>query len=227
MKAMILAAGRGERMRPLTDRTPKPLLDVGGKPLIVWHLERLAAAGFRDVVINHAHLGRQIEDALGNGSRFGLSIVYSPEPDGALETGGGVVQALSLLGSQPFLVISGDIYVECDYGSLLRPLSAKATALMWMVENPSWHAKGDFAIRDGKLALEGEPKLTYANIGIFAPAFFAGVEPGTRLPMFPLFKRGITAGTIDAARFAGLWDNLGNIEQLRSLDTLLRSRSPR
>lgn len=224
---MILAAGRGERMRPLTDHTPKPLLDVGGKPLIVWHLERLAAAGVRDVVINHAHLGGQIEATLGNGSRFGLSIAYSPEPEGALETAGGVVQALHLLGDAPFLVISGDIYIECDYRSLLRPLSADATALMWMVDNPAWHATGDFAICAGKLALDGAPKLTYANIGVFAPAFFAGVEPGTRLPLLPLFKRGIAERSIDAVRFTGLWDNLGNPEQLRNLDTLLRNRPPR
>lgn len=228
MKAMILAAGRGERMRPLTDHAPKPLLDVGGKALIVWHLERLAAAGFREVVINHAHLGAQIESALGDGSRFGISIAYSPEPDGALETAGGVVQALPLLGPQPFLLISGDIYVECDYRTLAaQPLRADATALMWMVDNPPWHAMGDFAIRDGKLLRDGEPKMTYANIGVFTPVFFAGIERGARLPMLPLFKRGIEAGAIDAARFTGMWDNLGNPEQLHKLDTLLRSRSSR
>ena len=168
-------------MRPLTDRIPKPLLEVGGKALIVWHLERLAAAGFREVVINHAHLGAQIESTLGNGARFGISISYSPEPEGAPETAGDVIQALPLLGSHPFLLISGDIYVECDYRSLVAPpLRDDATALMWMVDNPPWHAKGDFALRDGQLVFDGEPKMTYANIGIFTPAFFADTESGRR-----------------------------------------------
>lgn len=224
MKAMILAAGRGERMRPLTDRTPKPLLPVAGKPLIVWHLERLAKAGFRDIVVNHAHLGEQIEAALGDGSAWGVDIRYSAEPSGALETAGGVVQALPLLGDEPFFLLSGDIYADTDYGQLARAgqLADGATAFMWMVDNPVWHHRGDFAIQDGWLANEGEPKLTYANLGVFAPAFFAGVEPGTRLPMSPLFGRAIAARRIRAARYAGLWDNIGTPDQLRSLDERLR-----
>ena len=227
MKAMILAAGRGERMRPLTDHTPKPLLQVGGKPLIVWHLERLAAAGFRDVVINYAHLGAKIEAALGDGSAFGLSIAYSPEPPGALETAGGVAQALHLLGPAPFFLISADIYVECDYRSLAGKadeLTDTTTAFMWMVANPPWHSAGDFAMHDGRLTLSNERKLTYANLGVFSPAFFAGVEPGNKLPMSPLFKRAISAGSIRAARYSGMWDNIGNPEQLRALDELLRNR---
>jgi MurNAc alpha-1-phosphate uridylyltransferase len=229
MKAMILAAGKGERMRPLTDHIPKPLLQVGGKPLIVWHLERLAAAGFREVVINHAHLGAQIEAALGDGSQFGVSVAYSPEPDGALETAGGVVKALPLLGSEPFFLISADIYVEGDYRALAAVVSEMKnaeTAFMWMVDNPSWHSAGDFAINEGYLSLEDEPRLTYANIGVFTPAFFSGVEPGVRLPMSPLFKRAITANKIRAARYTGMWDNIGNPEQLQALDGLLRSRQP-
>lgn len=226
MKAMILAAGRGERMRPLTDTTPKPLLSVGGKALIVWHLERLAAAGFREVVINHAHLGAQIEAALGDGSRFGVSIVYSPEPDGALETAGGVAKALPLLGDKPFLLISADIYAECDYRTLITQAMDDASAFMWMVDNPPWHSAGDFAIKDGRLSMRGEPKLTYANLGVFGPAFFAGVEPGARLPMLPLFRRAIAAGKIKAARYTGMWDNIGDAAQLQALDALLRSRQP-
>ena len=221
---MILAAGRGERMRPLTDTTPKPLLAVGGKPLIVWHLERLAAAGFKEIVINHAHLGEQIEKALGDGSRFGLSIAYSAEPAGALETAGGVANALPLLGPEPFLVISGDIYVECDYRTLLRPLAADDTAFLWMVDNPVWHAQGDFSIVDGRLTLDEGPRLTYANIGLFSPSFFSGIGKGERLPMSPLFRRGIAANTIAADRYTGLWDNLGNPSQLEQLDQLLRNR---
>ena len=225
MKAMILAAGRGERMRPLTDHTPKPLLEVGGKPLIVWHLERLAAAGVRDVVINHAHHGTQIEAALGNGARFGLSIFYSAETTGALETAGGVVKALPLLGPEPFFLISADIYADCDYRHLVDAdtrLEGNVTAFMWMVENPSWHSAGDFAISRGLLSLTAQPRLTYANLGIFSPAFFAGIEPGTKLPMSPLFKRAIQAESIRAARYTGIWDNIGNPEQLRALDAELR-----
>ena len=144
MKAMILAAGRGERMRPLTDHTPKPLLMAGGKPLIVWHLERLAAAGFRDIVINHAHLGTQIETALGDGSHWGLRIVYSPEPPGALETAGGIATALPLLGDAPFLVVNGDVYCDWDFNQA-RQLAATSAHLV-MVANPAHHAGGTLSL---------------------------------------------------------------------------------
>lgn len=230
MKAMILAAGRGDRMRPLTDHTPKPLLPVAGKALIVWHLERLAQAGFREVVINHAHLGDQIEALLDDGSAWGLRIRYSPEPPGALETAGGVAQALPLLGPEPFFLISADIYVEADYRVLTDAaagLKDGATGFMWMVDNPPWHSGGDFALVDDRLTLDAGPRLTYANLGVFGPAFFAGVEPGTRLPMSPLFRRAIADGRIRAARFPGLWDNVGTPEQLRALDDRLHQRLPR
>ncbi|MDR0480572.1 MAG: nucleotidyltransferase family protein [Gallionellaceae bacterium] len=227
MRAMILAAGRGERMRPLTDHTPKPLLQVGGKPLIVWHLERLAQAGITDIIINHAHLGSQIEHRLGDGSAWGVAIRYSAEPRGALETAGGVAQALPLLGREPFFLISADIYVEADYRELAaaNALRDGATAFMWMVDNPPWHSGGDFALDGNYLALEGATKLTYANLGVFHPAFFADVEPGTRLPMSPLFKRAIAQRQIRAARFVGMWDNIGTPEQLRALDALLHRRA--
>jgi MurNAc alpha-1-phosphate uridylyltransferase len=232
MRAMILAAGRGERMRPLTDRIPKPLLPVGGQPLIVWHLQRLAAAGVREVVINHAHLGEQIETALGDGAAWGLRIRYSPEPAGALETAGGIVQALPLLGDAPFFVLSGDVYVDCDYRVLMNAASLAdgATAFLWLVDNPPWHAGGDFALRDGRLFLDEDArndrrdKLTYANLGVFSPAFFAGLPPGARLPLGPLFKQAIAAGRVRGARYTGLWDNLGTPQQLHALDTLLRTR---
>ena len=159
---MILAAGRGERMRPLTDTCPKPLLSVGGKPLIIWQIERLVAAGITDLVINHAHLGEQIEAALGDGRRFGAHIAYSPERE-ALETAGGVANALHLLGAAPFLVVSADIYCECDYRRMIESagqVDERTPAFLWMVDNREWHPQGDFALRDGVLHLDGEPRLT-------------------------------------------------------------------
>jgi MurNAc alpha-1-phosphate uridylyltransferase len=226
MKAMILAAGRGERMRPLTDTCPKPLLQVGGKPLIVWQVERLAAAGITDLVINHAHLGGQIEASLGNGRRYGARITYSREAE-ALESAGGVVKALHLLGPSPFLIVSADIYVACDYRRLAESaalLQDGTLALLWLVANPVWHARGDFALVDGFLQLDREPRLTYANIGIFQPDFFAGIEPGTKYPLLPLFNRAIAAGKVRGAVLGGLWDNLGTPQQLAALDEALKNR---
>jgi len=226
MKAMILAAGRGERMRPLTDICPKPLLQVGGKSLIVWQVERLAAAGITDLVINHAHLGAQIEASLGDGRRYGARITYSREAE-ALESAGGVVKALHLLGPSPFLIVSADIYVECDYRRLAEsaPLLEDGTlAFLWLVANPAWHARGDFALVDGFLQLDREPRLTYANIGIFHPNFFAGIEPGAKYPLLPLFNRAIAAGKVRGAVLGGLWDNLGTPQQLAALDQALKNR---
>jgi N-acetyl-alpha-D-muramate 1-phosphate uridylyltransferase len=229
MKAMILAAGRGERMRPLTDHTAKALLPVGGKPLIVWQIERLVAAGITGIVINHAHLGAQIEAALGDGSGFGARITYSPEVM-ALETAGGVVNAMPLLGEHPFIVVSADIYAECDYRALATQGQAVvgdgASAYLWMVDNPAWHPEGDFAFIDGHLHLQGVPRLTYANLGVFHPSFFADVERGTKLPMLPLFKKAIADKSIRAACYEGVWDNIGTPAQLAALDTLLRERRP-
>lgn len=228
MKAMILAAGSGERMRPLTDTCPKPLLEVGGKPLIVWQIERLVAAGVNELVINHAHLGQQIEAALGDGARYGARIVYSPEAE-ALETAGGIVKALPLLGPSPFLVVSADIYTECDYRLLTQNpavLEDGTLAYLWMVANREWHPGGDFALIDGIVSLGEEPRLTYSNLGIFRPEFFSGIVPGTKLPLLPLFNRAIAARKIKGARFDGLWDNIGTPVQLAALDAALEhSRS--
>jgi MurNAc alpha-1-phosphate uridylyltransferase len=217
MKAMILAAGRGERMRPLTDHTPKPLLQAGGKPLIAWHLERLAATGFREVVINHAHLGEQIERALGDGSQWGLSIAYSPEPPGALETAGGIASALPLLGDESFLVVNGDIWCDWDFSRARPP--APATAHLVLVANPAHHAGGDFSL-DGQRVVyaKGEHTLTYAGIGIFSPAFFAGVAPGTVMKLRPLLDAAIAAGTLTGERFAGRWVDVGTPQRLAELD---------
>ncbi|MBP9712890.1 MAG: nucleotidyltransferase family protein [Sterolibacterium sp.] len=230
MKAMILAAGRGERMRPLSDTTPKPLLAVAGKPLIVWQIERLAAAGIRELVINHAHLGAQIEAALGDGARWGVQIDYSPETE-ALETAGGIRQALPLLGDAPFLVVSADIYCDCDYRALLDALANgaladDALACLWMIANPPWHAQGDFALRGGRLHLEGEPRLTYANFGLFRPEMFAAVTPGAKLALRPLLDLAIPAGRIQGACLQALWENLGTPAQLAALDARLHHPLP-
>jgi N-acetyl-alpha-D-muramate 1-phosphate uridylyltransferase len=222
MKAMILAAGRGERMRPLTDHTPKPLLVAGGKPLIAWHLERLAAAGFREIVINHAHLGAQIEEALGDGSRWGLHIQYSPEPPGALETAGGIATALPLLGDEPFLVVNGDVYCDFDFGRFFR--FTVGMAHLVMVENPAHHTGGDFSL-DGQRVIyaNGAQTLTYAGIGVFSPAFFAGVQPGTVMKLRPLLDAAIAAGTLTGERFAGRWVDVGTPQRLAELDAELRN----
>jgi MurNAc alpha-1-phosphate uridylyltransferase len=166
---MLLAAGRGERMRPLTDQIPKPLLTVAGKPLIVWHIERLARAGVRHLVINHAHLGRQIEQRLGDGSRWGLRIRYSAEGEGrALETGGGIFRALPMLGDGPFLVVNADIWTDVDVARL--ELADADLASLMMVDNPPQHAGGDFRLDHGRLYAEGEPRLTFSGVGVYRPA---------------------------------------------------------
>ena len=222
MKAFILAAGRGERMRPLTDHTPKPLLVAGGKPLIVWHLERLAAAGFREIVINHAHLGGQIEAALGDGAQWGVHIQYSPEPPGALETAGGIATALPLLGDEPFLVVNGDVYCDVDFGRFFG--LTVATAHLVMVENPAHHAGGDFSL-DGQRVIyaNAEQTLTYAGVGVFSPAFFADVPPGTVMKLRPLLDAAIAAGTLNGERFAGRWVDVGTPQRLAELDAELRN----
>ncbi|UCV07518.1 N-acetylmuramate alpha-1-phosphate uridylyltransferase MurU [Dechloromonas denitrificans] len=222
MKAFILAAGRGERMRPLTDHTPKPLLQAGGKPLIVWHLERLAAAGFREIVINHAHLGEQIEAALGDGSVWGLSIRYSPEPPGALETAGGIANALPLLGDAPFLVVNGDIYCDWDFTRSSQLIDRPAHLVM--VANPAHHSGGDFAL-DGERVVfaQGEQTLTYAGIAVFSPAFFADVPRGTVMKLRPLLDAAIAAGTLSGERHAGRWVDVGTPQRLAELDKELRN----
>jgi len=218
MKAMILAAGRGERMRPLTDHTPKPLLLVGGKPLIVWHLERLAQAGFKEVVINHAHLGAQIEKALGNGSAWGLSIEYSPEST-ALETAGGIANALHLLGDAPFLVINGDVFTEIDFGSL--QLAAPYLAHLVMVDNPSQHPEGDFALHAGKVSGEGDHQLTFSGIGVYHPRLFAELERGQAAKLAPLLRSAMAKGLVTGQHYQGVWHDIGTPARLALLDQAL------
>jgi MurNAc alpha-1-phosphate uridylyltransferase len=222
MKAMILAAGRGERMRPLTDHTPKPLLQAGGKPLIVWHIERLAQAGFRELVINHAHLGRQIEEALGGGERWGVRISYSDEGK-ALETAGGIAKALPLLGDRPFLVVNGDVYTDYDFERLRsQPMEGVAAHLV-LVDNPPQHPAGDFGLADGKLVEQGEERLTFSGIGVYRPEFFASVAPGAKAKLAPLLFAALASGQVTAEHYRGVWVDVGTPERLQALDRTLKS----
>lgn len=217
---MILAAGRGERMRPLTDHTPKPLLCVGGKALIVWHLERLAQAGFSDVVINHAHLGGQIEAALGNGSQWGLSIHYSAEAV-ALETAGGIAQALPLLGDAPFLVVNGDTYTDIDFAAISHALQPPALAHLLMVDNPVQHPAGDFFYADGRLAASGMRKLTFAGVGIYQPGLFKHIACGQAAKLAPILHEAITRQQVTASHYQGQWHDIGTPQRLHDLDQQL------
>ena len=219
MHAMILAAGRGERMRPLTDRTPKPLLPVASKPLIVWHLERLARAGFCDIVINHAHLGDQIEALLGDGDAWGLRIRYSAEPEGALETAGGIANALPLLGNKPFLVINGDIF--CDWDFTRTSAIDINMAHLVLIDNPPHHPTGDFTLDAGKVGADGTAKLTFSGIGIYRPELFAGIEHGQPAKLAPLLRTAIDAGQITGERHTGRWIDVGTPERLAALDAEL------
>lgn len=221
MKVMILAAGRGERMRPLTDHIPKPLLKVGGKPLIVWHLERLAKAGFKEVVINHAHLGDQIEQALGDGSQWGLHIQYSPEKT-ALETAGGIANALPLLGSEPFLVVNGDTFTEVNFGVLEHALQANNHAHLVLVNNPPQHPKGDFAIDAGRLKNTGAQLLTFSGVGVYHPDLFASVVQGEPAKLAPLLRNAIALNKATAMRYQGVWHDIGTPERLSALDAELQ-----
>ena len=221
---MILAAGRGERMRPLTDTCPKPLLQAGGKPLIAWHLEALAAAGFREVVINHAHLGALLERALGDGARWGLRIAWSPE-NPALETAGGIAHALPLLGSEPFLVINGDVF--CDF-PLARALTIAAQMqaarlLAWcvLVPNPPHHPDGDFALTDGLLDA-GRRSLTFSGIGVYRPELFAGLDPDAPAKLAPLLREAAARGRVGAELHDGRWIDVGTPERLAAVDAQLR-----
>lgn len=223
MKAMILAAGRGERMRPLTDTAPKPLLEAGGKPLIVWHLENLAAAGFHEIVINHAHLGQQIETALGNGARWGVSIQYSAEGT-ALETAGGIAKALPYLGNEPFLVVNGDVFVSIDYGRLRNALDKDRFAHLVMVDNPPQHPEGDFVLDNGELKLDGEPRLTFSGVGIYRPELFAGIIPGQTAKLAPILQQAISQGRVSAEHHRGIWHDIGTPQRLHELDQQLKTR---
>lgn len=227
MMAMLLAAGRGERMRPLTDHTPKPLLLAGGKPLIVWHIENLTRAGIRDLVINYAHLGAQIEDALGNGSQFGVRIRYSPEHPSALETAGGIAHALHLLGEQAFAVVNSDIYCDYDFAHLPARAAALHTsndmAHLVLVNNPPHHPGGDFHLHEGRLLPADGSRLTFSGIGIYQPALFAHIARGSSAPLAPLLRAQIALGKVSGEHHTGRWMDIGTPQRLEELDNLLRA----
>jgi N-acetyl-alpha-D-muramate 1-phosphate uridylyltransferase len=231
-KAMIFAAGRGERMRPLTDTCPKPLLEVGGKPLIEWQIERLARAGFQTIVINHAWLGERLEAALGDGSRWQVQLRYSPEHE-ALETAGGIAKALPLLEddgvSEVFAAIAGDVYADFDYATLHAhgdALKARAEPGMHlvMVPNPVFHPNGDFSLTDGVLSLDGTPRLTFGSIGLYDTRMFRDLPPGTRRALSPYYRDSIARGLASGELYEGLWENVGTPGQLQELDRRLRAR---
>lgn len=216
---MVLAAGRGERMRPLTDSVPKPLLAVGGRPLIAWHLAALARAGIREVVVNLSWLGEQIRAALGDGAAFGLAIRYSEEGPVPLETGGGIFRALPLLGPDPFLVVNGDIFTDFDFAGL-QPDTA-ALAQLVLVPNPPQHPRGDFALSGTSVVPEGTPRYTYSGIGLYHPELFAGCADG-RFPLLPLLKQAITAQRLRGQVHHGQWHDLGTPERLAALNLTLK-----
>jgi MurNAc alpha-1-phosphate uridylyltransferase len=217
---MLLAAGRGERLRPLTDRIPKPLVQVGGKPLIAWHLERLAASGVREVVSNVSHLGQQIVDYVGDGARFGLQVAFSREAE-PLETAGGIAQALPLLGREPFLLVNGDIYCEADFRPLLsRRLGANVAHLV-LVPNPPQNAKGDFSLEDDVIGNDGTPRYTYAGVAVMSPRLVEPVKRGDKAPLAPLLRASATKRLITGEMFGGLWQDVGTAERLAELEAQL------
>lgn len=213
MHALIFAAGRGERMRPLTDATPKPLLEAGGKRLIEWHLQALARAGVREVVINTAHLAEQFPAALGDGARWGLRIRYSYEGPEPLETGGGMLRALSLLGDAPFIAVNGDIWTDFDFSRL--PTNPEGLAHLVLVDNPPQHRQGDFALRDGRVY--DEPQLTFAGIGVYRPELVADHAPGI-FGITPILREAMRAGRIGGEHYRGAWSDIGTPQRLADLN---------
>ena len=221
MKAMILAAGRGERMRPLTDLLPKPLLAVGGKPLIVHHIEKLKSAGVTELVINHAWLGHKLVEVLGDGSALGVTIHWSAE-ESALETAGGIVQALPLLGADPFLVINGDTWLDLDYHTLVSQPLGDDLAHLWLVPNPPQHPSGDFALQAGRVM--DTPAFTFSGVGLYDPAAFAGLAGGAS-KLAPLLRDWMAQGRVGGSLLAGEWRDIGTVDRLRELDDQLQART--
>ncbi|AMK33256.1 Glucose-1-phosphate thymidylyltransferase [Pseudomonas putida] len=220
---MILAAGKGERMRPLTLHTPKPLVPAAGKPLIEYHLEALARAGIREVVINHAWLGQQIEDHLGDGSRFGLRIRYSAEGE-PLETGGGIFKALPLLGDAPFLLVNGDVWTDYDFTGLNAPLQGLAHLVL--VDNPGHHGRGDFRLADGQVS-DGDDApgtLTFSGISVLDPVLFEGCQPGA-FKLAPLLRKAMADGRVSGEHYRGHWIDVGTLERLADVERLIGERA--
>ena len=219
MKVMLLAAGRGERMGALTDTTPKPLLEVAGKPLLQHHIERLVAAGFDEIVINTAYLGRQIADFIGDGSRFGVPVHISAEKE-RLETGGGIANALGLLGDAPFAVVNSDVWTDFPLASLPRRLAGLAHLVL--VPNPAHNPGGDFGLRQGRcLAEDAGARLTFSGISVLAPALFANEKPG-RFPLAPLLRAAMNRGLVSGEYYNGIWIDVGTPERLRAAEQIMQ-----
>ena len=214
MRAMILAAGRGDRLRPLTDEIPKPLVEIGGKPLIGYHLEKLAAAGFREVVVNQGHLGDLLPAALGDGRRWGLRIHWSDEQPQALETGGGIHKALPLLGAGPFLVVNGDLWTDYPYARL-RAVKCDWAHLV-LVPNPAHNPAGDFALHGARVREEGAPRLTFSGIAVYHPRLFDGCSPG-KFSVVPLLRAAMRDHVVTGESYAGDWSDVGTPERLEAL----------
>jgi MurNAc alpha-1-phosphate uridylyltransferase len=223
MKAMLLAAGRGERLRPLTDAVPKALVEAGGKPLIAWHLERLRGAGIKEAVINVSHLGERIVERIGDGTRFGLRISYSRERE-RLETAGGIAKARELLGPESFLLVNADVYCECDFAGLTKVELGERLAHLVLVPNPPHRQKGDFSLRAGIVGDEPAPRYTYAGIAVMNPALVAAVTPGHKAPLAPFLYEAAARGRLGGELYQGLWQDVGTVERLAELERQLREK---
>ena len=225
LAAMILAAGRGNRMRPLTDATPKPLLKVGGKPLLFRHLEKLAAAGFETVTINHAHLGSQIEAAAGDGSRWNLQVRYSAEVE-ALETAGGIRNALPLIGRPAFAVVNADVYCDYDYAGLAaavgRLVDSQALAHLVLVDNPPHHPEGDFGFEGGLVRASGQQLLTFSGLGAYRADIFAPLARGEKQALAPLLRSQLHRGNVTGEHYRGPWTDVGTPARLEQLNAQLQ-----
>ncbi len=221
MKTMILAAGRGERLRPLTDQIPKPLLPVAGKPLIEYTIEALVNAGFKDLVINIAHLGAQIKKVLGNGQRFGAAIQYSDEGDNALETAGGIIKALPLLGDQPFLVVNGDLATDFPFIELRQKQIDLAHLVL--VANPEHHPQGDFGLQQNLISENSQTRYTFSGIGLYHPNLFSTLSPG-KTPLGPLLRQAATHSRISGQLYRGFWMDVGTLQRLEELEDIYNKR---
>ena len=216
MKAMILAAGYGKRLRPLTDHTPKPLVPVGGKPLVVHHLEKIAKTGIRDVVINLGHLGSKIPEALGNGSQWGLSIEYSNEGPEPLETGGGMAKALPLLGTETFLLINGDVWCDLDFNTIPKTLESNDQALLYLIPRPQWRDRGDFALEKDRVIESENPQFLYSGIALYHPSILDGAKV-EKFSIVTRLKKAISANRVAGVLHSGAWDDVGTPERLQSI----------
>ena len=223
MKAMILAAGRGERLQPLTRELPKALVPAGGKPLIAWHLEHLAASGCREAVVNLSHLGERIAHALGDGERWGLRIAYSREAE-PLETAGGIAQALPLLGEEPFLLVNADIWCDYDFSRLTKIALGTRLSHLVLAPNPPHHPRGDFTLQAGLVGNGTAPRYTYTGIAVMLPALVAGVPRGSKAPLAPLLRAAAENGRLSGELHEGAWHDVGTRERLAALEKMLASR---